>query len=382
VCSVLVCNMLPPGESVLAYCTDKSTGDIDSLRDCLLHLARLHSWHAVIDISGLPINQHSMGRAPRRSRRSVLRDTLRTSEMLRERLADAFDVNGGSVDDRLDAAVDELYVTCVYHPDVQMLMRVLPRARKFYYPHGFGGLSPSELRYYEPFLRGGRRGPHSLGKDLIRRLLWGPDAVPLRTATLDGAYSFDLTMPWARQQFSLSQLESEAVMKDLFGRLPDEVRAYFGKLADSCSGRPGLLLIAGKGSIDPDGEETEIEAHVHVARSMVMRHHLTSMLVKPHPMGSSDWTERIIARVRAELPDVGLTTIEHFHHYSIEIVLVPFSILCAGTVLSTTLRNIAKIYGVPCYCPESRLLAVWGRSSRAEVAAEWVAQSRVHYIAV
>ena len=381
ICSALVANTLPDGESVLAFCTDKSTGDVASLRDCLLALAELHDWHAVVDISGLPINQHAMGVTDNHSRRRMIADTLHTAELLRQKLAGPLGLDPDRrIARQLDAAIDELYVTCVYHADVQALMKSFSRALKFYYPHGFGGLSPSELKYYEPVLVGVRRNPANSLKDTVRRVVWGRDAVPLRTVRLDGAYSFDLPMPWT-ETHSVSHLETKATMAGLFRQLPDQVRSYFGGLATDLSTPLGLVLLSGKGSRDTRGEEAEIEAHVHVARSMIGRHHLQSLVVKPHPMGSPAWSGRVIAELEVCLADVDIKVMSQYHQYPVEVVLVPFSIASAGTVISMTLRTIRQIYEVPCYCPESRLLAIWHGANRAAVE-EWVAQSRDYYVAV
>jgi hypothetical protein len=383
ICAALVADTLGPGQSILAICGDKYAADTEALRECLFALSGLYSWDAVVDISGLPINRHTMGTAMSASRWAALRDTLRTAELLRRRLAGPFGVGAeADVVGALDSMIDELYVTCVYHSDVQTLVRILPSAKTFYYPHGFGCLMSSELLYYKPVLSDTHRNPVMLVKDAVRRVLWGRDAVPVRTVHLDGAYSFNVAMPWAHEQYSLARLENRATMTKLFERLPADVQGYYRALADSCDSRTGLLMVSGQSGTDFSGEEAEVEAHLHVARSMTARHNLSSLVVKPHPMGSSGWSERVVAALSSGLPAVELKVIDEHRYYPIELVMVPFSIASAGTVLSNALRNIRKIYDVPCYCPESRLLEVWRRTSRGAIADEWVAEARAHYTAV
>lgn len=367
ICAALVAESLPTGRSTLAICTDKCRGDLEAFRECMLSLARLYDWDAVIDISGLPINAHSMGTAESASRLSVVHDTLETIAILRG---------------RLDSDPDELYLTCIYHPDVQAMCRAFPDARRLYYPHGFDSLTSYEVVYYEPYLARSRRSVQTVVKDLFRRLMWGVDAVPLRRVELDGAFTFNESLPWVPENHSLPQLTKRDTMHSLFARLNDDVQAYYSGLVESSRDRAGLLMVAAQPGNDEAAQVAGIDAHVHVAAAMVERERLSSLVVKPHPMTSSQWLEEVLAALRTAIPGVDLKLVDRFATYPVELVVAPLSLRAAGSALSSSLKHIRQIYGIPCYCPESRVRELWERAGRAEIVDSWINESRPYYTAV
>src|SRR5207245_10975927 len=123
----------------------------------------------------------------------------------------------------LDAAMDEIFVTCVSHPDVQAFCQLFPRARKIYTPHGFDSLHASEVMYYDPVLSGSLQ-PRPLRPawwtDMGKRVAWGQDAVPVRQLRLDELYTFNQESPWPVIHHALNHWLALEPMRALFGRLP------------------------------------------------------------------------------------------------------------------------------------------------------------------
>src|SRR4029077_18888056 len=91
------------------------------------------------------------------------------------------------------AAVDELFLTCLNHPDVQLLSQVIARAEVCYLPHGLGSIHAVEnetcvrLTTRPPALRKAR---HLLARTL-KRPVWGTAATPPLSFDVATAYSFN-----------------------------------------------------------------------------------------------------------------------------------------------------------------------------------------------
>lgn len=386
VCAALVAQSLPAGHSVLAVCTDKCMGDPVEMSACQRALAGLYDWTAVLDVSNLPINQHAMEKT-RTSRWTRIRDTLRSVAQLRQAFAPAFgvDPHSGRLAEALDNAVDEVYFTCIYHPDILALYRVFPRARKIYYPHGFDSLAKYEMMYYDPYFSGSLAEGLSPLTRLAHRVqgaLCGEESVPVTRCRLDAAYHFNLPAPWTRETHSLAHYENRQAMRQLFERLPRDVQEYYRSLAAESGRNTALLLVCAESGCDAEGDEIELRAYEKVVRRMVKEHEIRALVVKPHPMNSRSWIERVAGVIRSSLPDLLLRVVDEYRHYPIEIALAPFEVPCAATTMSSALRNVRIIYDIPCYCPEELVRQVWSRTPRLKIAEEWFSEYRQYYTAV
>lgn len=386
VCAALVAQSLPAGHSVLALCTDKCMGDAREMSACQKALSRLYDWNAVVDVSNLPINQHAMGKT-RSSRLTRIRDTRRSVDQLRQTFAPAFglDPHSGRLAQDLDSTVDEVYFTCVYHPDILALYRVFPRAKKVYYPHGFDSLAKYEMLYYDPYFSGSLAEGLSSWTRLAHRVqgvVCGEDSVPVTRCRLDAAYYFNLPAPWTQESHSLAHYENRESMRRLFDRLPQDVQDYYRSLAAACGRNTALLLACAESGCDAEGDEIELRAYSNVVRRMVEEHGVDALVVKPHPMNSREWIERVTAAIQSSLPDLLLRVVDEYRHYPIEIALAPFEVPCAATTMSSALRNVRIIYSIPCYCPEDLVRQVWSRTPRLKIAEEWFSEYRQYYTAV
>ncbi|MBI3299564.1 MAG: hypothetical protein HYZ75_15475 [Elusimicrobia bacterium] len=356
--AAVVLRNLPAGRDVLAFSMDKSAEATQSLANKMRIMARSHAWSEVVDISGLPLAPHIKSGAPPRSRLRRLRDITASVSGLRRMLAPAFGLppEHPSLRALLAKKVDELYLTCFHHADVQALYGIFPSARKIYTPHGFDSLSLTELTFYSrhcsDFLRSG-------GRSSVERLkagLFGDDAVLPRRMSVDEAYSFNLPMPWARVQHDLRPHIGRDTMLRFFADLPEAVRDYFEQLARRCGENTPLLLLA---PYDPDLEphsERLTRSIVKLAYAMVQREGASSLLIKPHPRNSEAQVSSVLERIGHASPNTALIAVREHSEFPIEITLAPFLIRSCGSFGSSAMRALKRIYGTTSYCPEQDLI--------------------------
>ncbi len=387
-CAAIVAGTLPPGRDMLAFSTDKTGGAPGRFAERMRTMARVHPWEKVVDISGLPLAPHFVSGTPPDSTGERLRDIARSVGMLRRMLAplcgqDFAESGEGS---RTPLRADELYLTCYHHPDVQAMYGLFPAARKIYIPHGFDSLHQAEIHYYRTPLGidGGPRRPlRDAFADFVKGRLFGRDSVLPRRMTVDAAYSFNLALPGAGAQYDLSPRLNAETMRDLFGRLPDDVRSYYEGLAGQVRERTALLLLAPYDSDRAAQDELQTQALVRLAGKMTAREGSASVLIKPHPVNSDAQVESVRAGLAQAFPELRLLVIGEHREYPIEVMLAPFSIRACGAFGSSSMRTLKKVYGTQSYCPESDLRELYSKPPYDPKMIEtWIADNRGDYIAV
>jgi hypothetical protein len=128
---------LSPTRDYLAISADYSAADPSEYLQVMRAMARAHPWIDIIDISKLPINEpdRTLPRPGRRNRYAAMRESF---DMLHTTIASHIQ----------PAAIDELFLTCLNHADIQLLTQVLPAAILSHYPHGLGSLHEVENAVY------------------------------------------------------------------------------------------------------------------------------------------------------------------------------------------------------------------------------------------
>lgn len=351
-------------------------------------MACVHDWETVVDVSGLPLAPHFVSGTPPTSTLRRLRDTASSVVMLRRRLAPVFGLDPAdrALDRLLSTQVDELYLTCFHHPDVQAMYGLFPGARKIYIPHGFDSLHQSELRYYAFPGCGIGSGASTLKEsavDLVKRALFGREAVLPRRMAVDDAYSFNLPMPWALRQHDLRSSLNRGVMERLFARLPEAVRSYYRRLAGQARERTSLLLLAPYDSDRALQDELQTRAIVRLAGKMTDREGAACLLIKPHPVNSDAQLEAVRSRLAEALPGLRLLVIDEHREYPVEVMLAPFSIRACGAFGSSSLRTLKRVYGTTSYCPEEDLRELYSNPPYdPDMIKTWIEDNREDYIAV
>jgi hypothetical protein len=382
VCAGLVANTLPPGKDILVICTDKVHGDPGAYLKTLRALSQIHRWSALVDISGIALNRpQDVGRSVAGRLRRVV-DTVRSMHELRQRLAPALGIDPGqkALSEAVADGLDELYVACLTHPDIQALYQLFPASKKSIYPHTFDSLGREECADYEALCSPGARGnlPWStVVRDCLKSSLVGSDACPQRFLELDTAYSFNAPLCWAKSQVSLRSLVNRDTMEDLYRYLPGDVRRYHDDLAERYRRGTGLLLL----SPEDFYKDMDLEGYVIMARRLV-HEGARALLVKPHPRSGKEYIHRIMNRLDDEVQDVALVLLDGYYDYPIEITLAPFTLMGCAALVSTTIATLSSYYRVPVYCPRDWLLRAFaGDPRKRQIIDNWLIEYEGRYVA-
>jgi hypothetical protein len=346
-------------------------------------LARTHDWVSLVDLSGLPTGAHWLGRTGlRRPLRAI--DTRVSVRSSRVRLARCLNIPTTSqgIVEAVDAVVDELYINCLHHADIQMLYTLLPSARKIYVPHGFDCLQEAEIFYYSPHLATDSLGARARTLDAVKRVLLGNDSLPTRRVTLDLAITFNLDAPWA-DTVRLGDRLTRDTMARLFTSMDDEAQRYFLGIADAAGTNAALLMLTPRGWLPPDRVSDELRVYCDTAEYVLRKTGAEVLLVKPHPRASIAWTEQVLTEVRNVVSGVDVIPLSSYAAYPVEVIAscLPFS-GCAGFG-SSSLRTLSRLYHVPAFCPERALrellqdrpadLAAWDAWATADHGGRYVA---------
>jgi hypothetical protein len=313
----------------------------------------------VVDLSQLPMVRQFDRKLTLWNRYRGIGLTRSSIRELRSRLAGTLGLapEGALLNERLDREIDELYLTCLHHPDVLAVCQVLPRARKIYYPHTFDSLCRSELGHLARVCETSTLPRRTLLFNRVKRALWGEDAVPLLRLKVDAAYTFKLPLPWALENHDLSDRITRAVLEKVFDRLPTPVRNYYQDLAAQCGGLTGIFLLNSEDF--PQFTLREIEAYEVMAEHLAQQCPGATLLVKMHSRGSQAHTDRVMERLRSRLPGVNFLPVLRYHFYPIEVVLAPFSVVACAGLGTTALRTLGQIYGIDAYCPVDLLRTLY-----------------------
>ena len=381
VSATLVLRSLEPGEDHLVVSADKSVGDPRAYRACLASLAELHTWAGVIDVSSSVMAHHLAEEARGvRARLQRSRDLRSYTGILRERLAQSICNDPAA---SLEGIVDELYVACVNHPDVQALYRVLPDATKILYPHTLISLMESERQVYEPFCVKDGNERHSM-LDRAKALIWGWDAVPVRGCRVDRAFSFDYPFESATENISCRGLLDRGVLQRLFDKLPARVSGYYRHLQRAAGAHPGLLLlIAPLGTKNELASPDELDAYVQMVRRMITDAAPTSIIVKPHSLSSEARNRQCVAYLSTQFPEVPFVSVERYFEYPAELAFSSINFVACGGLGTTALRSFEFLFGIKSYCAETHLRRiVKGIPSLERSMDLWIDEFAAHYVAV
>lgn len=350
VASACLVAALSPGQDYLAVSADKAAADPTDYLLTMRAVARAHRWVDIIDISNLPISDHNWLRPDARSRRLTrYRDMRRSFELLSATLARRVPPE----------IVDELFVTCLDHPDIQVMSQVVTDATISYLPHGLGSIHEMENETgvrWTTSPSAGRRAHHAL-TGMLKRPIWGKAATPPLSFEIEASYTFHRYPAFGRERHDLTFLMTPDVMHRLFVALPPHVRRVY-ELADGKGGSEpyGLLLLSpseDRGSDYPYGRE--ISGFAYLASQLVTRRNLTRIVIKPHPRNSERWVSRVADAVRCELPQVEVTVVPDYPGIPVEIAASAMNIAAAAGIGSTAVQALARIYRIPTYSPD-RLL--------------------------
>lgn len=389
ICAALTAAELAPGSDVLAYSLDKSQADMEDYRQCFLGLVGLHDWKAVVDISGPSMVAHWREMHSIADRWRRIQETRRSFDQLRRWLAPAFELDPGLPNLRagIGRAVQEVYMTCPHHSDVQAFCKVFSDAATCYFPHTFDSLTQVEISYLAPWCDPARNERSFRVLDFVKGGVFGADVVPVRHIAIDRAYTFNNSLPWAAQSIKLGSVLTPARMAELFARFPADVKAYYQTLASQCAGIVGVLLL-NPDIFTPDEHPYDREAEGYVLLAgRLLEAGAESILVKPHTRSSQSWAARVIDRVRQAYPNARMVSVDRYYSYPIEVTLSCFRPTACGGIGSTCLRTLRNIYGITSYCPESLLLSLAPTNPAKyreyhEAVKTWVNEYRNDYVSV
>lgn len=373
VCASFVAARLPPGKDILLYSTDKVLGDARGMREAMQGTAGLHRWATIVDISGLPLREFLFGSRRPGARVAMARAVGETVAALAARIAPALGIasSDAGVRTRLNAAVDELYLTCYHHPDVQAMYAMFPRALKAYFPHGFDSVHRAELEAHGRYFsrpRGARRRVREALFDIAKRVALGSESLLPRVMRIDRAYSFNLALPWAGEQVDLSDALCRRSMEELYERLPPPVRTYFGRVASEVGGRALLAILP---PFDWPTEELNVlqrRGMAELAVAACRKEAASLVLVKPHPRNSPEDVAGQVRMILDSAPGIPLIVLEEHGPYPVELVMAPFKVTSCASLGSSSCRPLRMIYGMRSYISEPTLRALYSSDPGLDVA--------------
>ena len=179
-----------PGQDILAISTDMAATTAPDYLAVMTGIALAYEWAAIVDISDLPMNQHWVRSTRRSSRWTRYRDMQRSYDMLRDMISASVPVD----------EITDLFLSCLDHPDVQLLSQVIPAARISYLPHGLGSIHAAEnatcVRWSTPPPRL-KRIRHLVTRSL-KVPIWGPAVAPPLWFDISSAYTVALYPAFGR----------------------------------------------------------------------------------------------------------------------------------------------------------------------------------------
>jgi len=380
-CASLVAERLPPGSDVLVLSTDKTPSLRRQTLDAMHLMSSAHDWRVVVDVSRLPTNALPSGA---RGFRQRLRRTLAARASVRiieERLDPALPAAGRA--DELDERIDELYVNCLHHYDVQIFYKLFPSARKIYYPHSFIGLDGAHISYYERVLAGNGRSWTSRLADPLKGLLLGADAVPPRRVGLDAAYSLNLPAPWAAENVSLASALNQRTMRRLFERLPSQVTSFFKARAAECGERTIVLLLDSTDLCPSHVQRMALEGAAELTQRVIETEHADTVLLKPHPRSAPAWLRAAAEFLRARLGETKVVALDDYWALPSEVVLADFELAAVASPCSSALVSVARLHDVPAYVSEDLSRALYSYDAAIAAGIEiWIEENRNAYISI
>jgi hypothetical protein len=344
----------------------------------MVDVASVFPWDTVVDMSNLPLSaDSSRAHSDRPGKVDALRATIRSARMIRNQFATA--TQKGTHPRKAAGTVDEVYLTCLDHPDVLLFATVFARAKVFAYPHTFDSLHSSELIAYGPHVSScaDQIGRRDQSVDALKRILLGADAQPVRSITVDGVYTFNEEPSWACDVVQLRGRVTKDAVRDLFDRLPERRRTAVARSATQTTPPVGVLLLAA-----PDLLKThrsiELQGYAVLAKRMAHDLGCRSILLKAHPRTSTEQMDEALRAVTSAAP-VPVIGLEEWR-LPIELLAASFNIGACVGVGTTATQTLARVFDVHAYCPNDLLKAMWVVDSATEQAyAEWIGSNQIHY---
>jgi hypothetical protein len=258
----------------------------------------------------------------------------------------------------LASVVDELYLTCYQHPDVQAMYAMFPRALKVYVPHGFDSVHGAEIeahgRYFGLVHSSRRRAREALF-DSVKRSAFSPDSLLPRTMRVDRAYSFNRPLPWASEQVNLSDALCREVMGGLYARLPLQVRGCFDGVAAEVGERALLAVLPPFDWPTEALNSQQRQAMAALTAAAARIEAPSGILIKPHPRNTYDDIATQTQSIRDSVGGIPLRVLDDYGAYPVEVVMVPFGVGACVSLGSSSCRPLRLIYGMKSYISEAAL---------------------------
>lgn len=332
------------GEDYLAISADKAFGEIDEYRLVMRAIARAHDWADIVDITGLPIARHDWLIPYARSTRvQRYRDMRRSLRMLHATITRHLSPK----------AVDELFLTCLDHPDIQLFTQVMPHAAVSHVPHGLGCIVDSENSTYvkwtsKPSMP---RRVRYFTVSAMKRAVWGKAATPPLAFRIKHAYSFNRVPAFGQHRHHMPDLVTPNTLRRLFDVLPADIRrVYMSDVENKPGEKAALLLLLPPDDADSNYPNGQVVGRLtNLTGLLVDKHQVSGIIVKPHPRGSEHWTRRVTEAMQVAFDQGSITIIDKYPSVPIEIVAGVMNLAAAVGVSSTSLQTLARFYDISTY---------------------------------
>ena len=339
--AVAVAKSRPPESRKILLISPQKSGAPKPIEAAIRALASAYPWAGVVDLSSLPLNDPPGGGAWNRIAR--LRESHRWLDTkLREVLQeDSYEV-------------DAVGISCIAHPDHQVVLAHFPDAWRMLLIHNSCNFSEHEHTYYSRFLAPGAQAKmRSRAANWGKRLILGErSALPLKYQ-MDEAFFLRRPFRWAPRNTQLEDLLRPETMSEFLAFLPPSSKALVDELARDAGSEAGLLLLPPD---DPAlSEEAEIQACVdlvpHISDEL-----RRSVFLKPHPMSSEARNRRTIATLQLAYPTCRLIHLAQLDYVPVEIIARGLGIARCGTVNSSAIWFLKTALGIDCYYPAAAVL--------------------------
>lgn len=334
--AILIAQRLPEGENYLAFSTDYSDKSSE-MSDCMNYVAHLYEWKKVFDISDLPINNFWQNNT--KGRFSRIKSAVESAKMLKKRFSDD-----------LIGQIDEIYINCLHHSDVQIFCGLFPKAKINFYPHGFDSLHQNEIQYYQKHITNDeKKSLKRIVADTGKQILFGKDSITPNFFKIETVYTFNEKFPNLENQTDLSEVLNYENVRDLYENLQSNVKSYFEDLRTKCSQETLLLLLYVSDYYPTYPADLELDGYIKLINRIEKKKKFKTVLIKPHPLNKPEWLLKVKKYLETNLPEKQFVFIEKYRYLPIEFIASAFDFTICTGLGSSSIRTIQKIYKVPTY---------------------------------